>query len=98
MAPLGLARAAELDEGGYMDKLQPLWLTGRNLTRVFNFRGGCVHAMPLYFFETKLLNLKLKTRPKQLLVSLPFDTVLPGGYTLTMTNTEFCARLDTLIL
>jgi hypothetical protein len=30
-----------------------------------------VHAMQLLCFETKLLNVILKTRPKQLLVSLP---------------------------
>ncbi len=53
-----------------MDKLQ---LTGRNLGRVFNLRSGCVCAMQLSCFETKLPNLMLKTRPKQLLSSLPFE-------------------------
>ncbi len=55
-----------------------LLLTGQNLGRVFNFSSGCVHAMQLYFFETKLPNLKLKTRPKQLLGSLPLVIALPG--------------------
>jgi hypothetical protein len=34
--------------------------------------------MQLSCFETKLPNLMLKTRPKQLLGSLPLDTALPG--------------------
>jgi hypothetical protein len=59
-----------------MDKLQ---LTGQNLGRVFNFKSGCVCAMQLSCFETKLPNLMLKTRPKQLLGSLPLDITLPGG-------------------
>jgi hypothetical protein len=50
-----------------MDKLKGL--TGRNLDRVFKFRRGCLHALQLYYFETKLPNLKLKTQPKQLLGS-----------------------------
>jgi len=33
--------------------------------------------MQLYFFETKLTNLKLKTQPKQLVGSLPLVIVLP---------------------
>jgi len=33
--------------------------------------------MQLYFFETKLPNLKLKTRPKQLLGYLPLVMALP---------------------
>jgi hypothetical protein len=49
-----------------MDKLQ---LTGQNLGRVFNSRSGRVHALQLHFSETKQPNLKLKTRPKQLLGS-----------------------------
>jgi hypothetical protein len=36
-----------------MDKLQ---LTGRDLDRVFNSRSGCVFAMQLSCFETKLHN------------------------------------------
>jgi hypothetical protein len=58
-----------------MDKLQ---LTGWNLDRVFNSRSGCVFAMHLSCFETKLPNLMLKTRPKQLVGSLPLDIVLPA--------------------
>jgi len=57
-----------------MDKLQ---LTGRYLGRVFNTRSGCVCAMQLNCFETKLSSLMLKTRPKQLLGSLPLDIALP---------------------
>jgi len=55
-----------------------LKLTGQNLGRVFKFRRGCFHAIQLYYFETKLPNLKLKTRPKQLLCSLPVDIALPS--------------------
>jgi hypothetical protein len=54
-----------------MDKLQ---LTGQNLGRVFNFRSGCLHSAHLRRHQVKLPNLKLKTRPKQLLGSLPLDT------------------------
>ncbi len=52
-------------------------LTGQNLGRVFNFRSGHFHAAHLWCNPVKLLNLKLKTRPKQLLVSLPLDITLP---------------------
>jgi hypothetical protein len=58
-----------------MDKLQ---LTGQNLGRVFKFRRGCIHVIQLYYFETKLPKLKLKTRPKQLLGSLLVDIMLPA--------------------
>ncbi len=51
-----------------MDKLQ---LTGRYLGRVFNTRSGCVCAMQLNCFETKLSSLMLKTQPKQILGSSP---------------------------
>ncbi len=57
-----------------MDKLK---LTGRNLGRVFNSRldRACIgHAI---VHITKQPNLKLKTRPKQLLGSLPLAFVLP---------------------
>jgi hypothetical protein len=57
-----------------MDKLQ---LTGQNLGQVFNFRNGCVHAAHLHCCRVKLPNLKLKTRPKQRLRSLPLDIMLP---------------------
>jgi hypothetical protein len=51
-----------------MDKL---WLTGRALGRVFNFKGGCMHhSMHLRPGVAKQPNLELKTRPKQLLGSL----------------------------
>ncbi len=49
----------------------------QNLGQVFNFRRCCVYAMQLYYHETKLPNLKLKTRPKQPLASLPLDIALP---------------------
>jgi hypothetical protein len=57
-----------------MDKLQ---LTGQNLGQVFNFRNGRVHAKHFLHYRLKLPNLKLKTRPKQLLGSLPLDIALP---------------------
>jgi hypothetical protein len=57
-----------------MGKLQ---LTGRNLSRVFNFRSGCVHAMHLLCYGVKLPNLKFKTQPKQLLGYLPLDIAFP---------------------
>ncbi len=57
------------------DKLQ---LTGQNLGRVFNFRSDRVHAMHLLCHGVKLSNLKLKTRAKQLLGSLPLDIALPA--------------------
>jgi hypothetical protein len=62
--------------GSGMDKLQ---LTGQNLCRVFNFRYGHLHAEHFWCLQVKLLNLKLKTRPKQLLGSLPLVIALPGS-------------------
>jgi hypothetical protein len=61
---------------GIMDKLQP---TGRNLGQVFNFRSGHLHSVHLWCYLVKLPNLKLKTRPKQLLGSLSLDIALPVG-------------------
>ena len=58
-----------------MDKLQ---LTGWNLGRVFNFSCGHLHAAACFVSSVKLPNLELKTRPKQLLGSLPLVIVLPG--------------------
>jgi hypothetical protein len=58
-----------------MDKLQ---LTGPNLGRVFNFSCGHLHAAACFVSSVKLPNLELKTRPKQLLGSLPLVIVLPG--------------------
>jgi len=60
-----------------MDKLK---LTGRNLGRVFKFRWGCLNAIQLYYFKTELPDIKLKTRPNQLLGSLPLDIALPGWF------------------
>jgi hypothetical protein len=60
-----------------MDKL---YLTERALGRVFNFRSGCMcHTMHLQLGVAKQPNLELKTRPKQLLGSLPLVIALPGG-------------------
>ena len=55
-----------------MAKLQP---TGRNLGRVFNFRSGHLHVATFLVLSVKLPNLQLKTRPKQLLGSLPHSLV-----------------------
>ncbi len=58
-----------------MDKIK---LTGRNLGRVCNskLRHVCIRHAIAYI--TKWPNLKLKTRPKQLLGSLPLAFALPG--------------------
>ncbi len=58
-----------------MDLLE---LTGQNLGRVFNSRSGFLRAIQLCYFETKLPNLMLKTRHKQLLGYL-LDIALPAG-------------------
>ncbi len=61
--------------GHGVDKLK---LTRQNLGRVFNSRlkRACIcHAIAC---RTKRPNLKLKTRPKQLLGSLPLAFVLPN--------------------
>ena len=58
-----------------MDKL---YLTGQALGRVFNFRSGCcMHTMHLLLGVAIQPNLELKTRPKQLLGSLPLVIALP---------------------
>ncbi len=44
----------------------------------FNSRSGCMCARHLFCYEAKQPNLKLKTRPKQLLGSLPIVFALPG--------------------
>ncbi len=69
---------------GAMDKLQ---LTGQNLGGVFNFRSGHLHSGHLWCYPVKLPNLKLKTRPKQLLGFLPLDIALPDG-TLKLVNRQ----------
>jgi hypothetical protein len=53
------------------------WLTGQNLSRVFNYRRVRIHAVNLICSETKRSNLKLKTWPRQLLGPLPLDSMLP---------------------
>ncbi len=57
---------------------------------VFKFRRGCLCAIQLYYFETKLPNLELKTRPKQLLGSLPVDIALPGQWNRIPTKNILC--------
>jgi hypothetical protein len=58
-----------------MDKLQ---LTGQNLGRVYYFRHGCVRAVHFLCLGVKPPNLKMKTRPKQVLGSFQLDVVLPA--------------------
>jgi hypothetical protein len=60
-----------------MDKL---YLTGRALGQVFNFRSGCMHTMHLLPSVAIRPNLEFKTRPKQLLGSLPLVIALPSIY------------------
>ncbi len=69
-----------------MDKLQ---LTGQNLGRVFNFRSVHLHVAHLWRYQVKLLNLKLKTRPKQLLGSLPLQSTKVRQFCLTLVGTTF---------
>jgi hypothetical protein len=59
----------------YMDKL---WLTGRALGRVYNFRSGCMHTIHLLPGAAIQPNLELKTRPKPVLGSLPLAIALPA--------------------
>ncbi len=58
--------------------------TVENLGWVFNSRSGRVYVMHLCYYETKVPNLKLKTRPKQLLDYLLLDTALPGSGSLRL--------------
>jgi hypothetical protein len=84
-----------------IDKLQ---LAGQNLGRVFNFRGSHLHATHLWCFHVKLLNLRLKTWPKQLLGYLPLDIALPGrafnyklgcfGVMHVLNSVDACPRLE----
>jgi len=55
------------------DRLQ---LRRQNMGRVFNSRSGCMHAMHFFCYEAKRPNLKLKTRPKQLLSNLQLDVAV----------------------
>jgi hypothetical protein len=74
-----------------MDKLQ---LTGQNLGRVSNSRGGgLVYAMHSCGYLSKLLNLKLKTRPKQLLGYLILAFVLPRYTYYIMQNDQNVCQL-----
>jgi hypothetical protein len=67
----------------FMDK--PL-LTGQNLGWVFNFWNGCKHAVHFLCYRVKLPKVKLKTRPKHLLGSLPLIIALPSLIHLTVSN------------
>ena len=62
-----------------------LQLAGQNLVRVFNFRFGHLQAEHFRCYQVKLPNLKLNTRPKQLLGSFPLVIVL-HGFTIKMFN------------
>jgi hypothetical protein len=69
-----------------MHKLQ---LTGQNLGRVFNFRNDHVHAVHFPCYIVKWPNLKLKTRPKQLLGYLPLDIALPNHLIAFLSSGKF---------
>jgi len=59
--------------------MNKLLLTGLNLGRAFNSRCARAYAMHLRCYSVKLPNLKLKTRAKELLGSLPLDIALPAS-------------------
>jgi hypothetical protein len=59
-----------------IDKLK---LIGQNLGRVFHYRLGRVCIGHAIVHKTKQPNLKLKTRTKQLFVSLPLAFALPAS-------------------
>jgi hypothetical protein len=58
--------------------VQTLAVKGQNLGRVFNSRLGHACVCCAIAYITKQPNLKLKTRPKQLLGSLPLTFTLPS--------------------
>jgi hypothetical protein len=55
-----------------------LKLTGQALGQVFNFKSGCKQTMHLLPSLAISPNLELKTRPKQVLGSLPLVIALPA--------------------
>ena len=57
-----------------MDKL---WLTVQALGRIFNFTSGCMHTIHLLTSVAIQPDLKLTTRPKQLLGFLLLVIALP---------------------
>jgi hypothetical protein len=59
----------------FLDRLEQ---AGQNLGRVFNSRSGCIRSMKFFCCVIKLTNLKLKTRSKQHLRSLPLDITIPN--------------------
>ncbi len=63
-----------------MDKLK---LIGLNLGRVFNYRCGHMSAKISAQTSSKQTNLKLKTRPKPVLVSFPLAFALYAGIIIT---------------
>ncbi len=76
-----LIRAIKGGEGSWRNWLLPppknkLQPTGQNRGRVFNSWSGRLHVAHLCRCEVKQPSLKLKTRPEQLLGSLPLDVVL----------------------
>ncbi len=78
-----------------IDKFQ---LTGRNLGQVFNSRSGCVYAcIHSCCYWAKLLNLKLKTRPKQLLGYLPLVFALPPIVPLLQSHLSLLKDAQTLL-
>jgi len=72
-----------------MDKLK---LTRPNLGRVFNSRSGCLGTMKLLCSVAVRPNLELKTRPKQLLGSLPLESLPPPPYPTTMSARDLFAK------
>ncbi len=74
-----------------MDKFQ---LTGQNLGRVIYFRYGRMRAVHFLCLRVNLPNLKLKTRPKEVLGSLLFDIVLPAWVQLLFYAECRCHRAE----
>jgi hypothetical protein len=59
--------------------LDELWFNRTKIWAEFSTLGMAEPtSLALFAWQTKQPNLKLKTRPEQLLVSLPFDFALPG--------------------
>ncbi len=72
-----------------MDKLQ---LTGLNLGRVFNYRSRHASTQICTFTSSKQPKLQLKTRPKQVLGTLPL------AFSLSVYSFQFCLVLCVLRL
>ncbi len=79
-----------------IDKLQ---LTGVNLGRVFNYRCGRASTKMNTNTSSKQQNLYLKTRPKQVLGSLPLAFTLPAlGKAKARANKIFIVQASLAIL